>query len=238
MRIISLLLLLLRAVKSLSIQEQFYWRRAAMPLAEAAGLENHELATASSILHSVLASDPESLESSLRALSRSAHESLRILEALIPADECASLCKLCDENVFSQLAQDNVDRLPDFQVNVDTLTNLPVSEETRSLLADLPRSLFDCQSSPSRIGIFIRRYCSETRPYFPWHIDGNAFTANVALSSPNDYSGGHLRVLVEDSIRTLKRNQGDVTVHTNAVCHAVSPVDFGVRHTMLLFYHM
>lgn len=219
----------------LSTAEMFAWRREAMPLAESAALENREAAvTPEAVLSSVFSSDMKTLDNCFDALrAEDSRDFVQTVESLVSEEDCFKLRQWCDDRICADLALDNVDRLPDFQVNVEDLCQV-VSAECAEALYRLP-DLFD--TSFTRVGVFVRRYTPETRCYFPFHCDGNAVTANVALSSLDEYDGGHLRCIVSGEIQTLVRNRGDVTVHKNAVCHAVAPVHRGVRHSLLLFFH-
>ena len=208
--------------------------RACMPLAEAAALDG-AMVSAEAVLNSVFLCDEATKIACLGALDDDDDKVLRTIQGLVPPEDCRKLREYCDDRVFTDLASDNVDRLPDFQVNLDSLDGV-ISPATATKLLALPR-LLDHAEPFRRIGIFVRRYTPDTRPFFPWHVDGNAFTANVHLSPPNAHRGGHLRLLRRFGVLTLDRHLGDVTLHTNAVCHAVSPVDSGIRHSLLIFFH-
>jgi len=163
---------------------------------------------------------------------------------MLSSEECAVLRAHVDAEVEAELALDNLDDLPDFQVNVDLegLRTL-LCPETVDSLEQLPRRCFGKAEEVGvpqtwhAVTIFLRRYTPTTRPYLPWHTDTNAFTANIALSHPNDHGGGKLRCVVARKIATLDRRLGDATVHGSNVAHAVSPVVTGKRYSMLCFFH-
>mmetsp|Transcript_16721 Transcript_16721/g.67444 ORF Transcript_16721/g.67444 Transcript_16721/m.67444 type:complete len:331 (+) Transcript_16721:47-1039(+) len=217
--------------------------------ATAKASDDEEEATAVAIIDSVFAGDASQRARSLAALRADPAAVLATRRGVLSPVECAALRAYCDTRVDADLALDNVDRLPDFQVNVDveTLRGVIGSQTVDRLLA-LPDALLSSRrdddsskNSPprsfARVGVFVRRYTPATRPYFPWHCDGNAFTANLALSPAGAHRGGQLRCLVGRRVATLDRGEGDATVHTNDVCHAVAPVDAGRRYSMLMFFH-
>ena len=201
---------------------------------------------------------------------------------IMTAAECAILCHHCDEAMADSQrggTRDNVDGLPDFQVNLtgrqieDLLRNespplggggpaagftgrfeeLLVScaaaavageGESGSLSLTVERgtrlaahSLESVPKDWGRVGIFVRRYSASTRPWMPFHCDGNAFTANVALSGASEHEGGTLLCLVDGIVRAYERQLGSATVHGGAVCHAVTPVTAGTRYALLIFFH-
>lgn len=208
-------------------------RLAATPVVESSALRFGD-SSPESVLRSVFLNDDRTYESCIEAVRSPDPDSLlRTLPCFVPPADCAALRAYCDARVDSQVALDNVDRLPDFQVNLDSLDGV-VQRETADKLMALP-SLFGARAA--RVGIFVRRYTPQTRCYFPFHVDGNLLTANVALSPRDAYQGGHLRCLVDGGIQTLVRDEGDVTVHRNSICHAVAPVDSGTRHSLLIFFH-
>lgn len=220
-----------------SIAEQFAWRRLATPLSESRALEGDDGTSPEAVLSSVIGTDERTYAACLEALNTNNESNfIRTVPAFLTHAECTSLRAWCDERIEDNLALDNVDRLPDFQVNVAHLEDIVSSTRASSLLS-LPFTALGATNKFRRVGVFIRRYSPETRCYFPFHVDGNAFTVNVALSSPDAYDGGHLRCIVAGRVETLVRDEGDATVHRNSVCHAVAPVERGVRHSMLLFFH-
>jgi hypothetical protein len=180
-------------------------------------------------------------------------------------------------------SRDNVDGLPDFQVNIDQTEMehmlhgsdgatfirrfdglLRASDINSSCPAPLKAasatttrqaascsgtgSLEDVQAGAgrpkkpnlprwSRVRMFVRRYSANTRPWFPFHCDNNAYTANVALSSASDHEGGALLCLAGGALQSCVRELGAATVHGGDVCHAVTPVTSGTRYALLIFFH-
>jgi hypothetical protein len=173
--------------------------------------------------------------------------SLRVqtLSEMLSTNECRILREHCDNcMVESQLggSRDNVDGLPDFQVNIERRelgTLLHASDDGGAIVDRLctAGSFVQQNANWTRIGMFIRRYCPTTRPWMPFHTDGNIYTANVALSSPSDHQGGNLLCLVGGAVSMYERELGTATVHKGDVCHAVTPVSEGVRYSLLMFFH-
>jgi len=163
---------------------------------------------------------------------------------LTPA-ECAILRQHCDLSMAeSQLggSRDNTDGLPDFQVNIDrreleVLLHVSDGADIIDRLCARPDVGWCQMKEWARIGIFVRRYSQSTRPWMAFHTDGNAYTANVALSSSSDHTGGALLCLVGGSVCTCDRELGSATVHRGDVCHAITPVTSGTRYSLLIFFH-
>ena len=70
----------------------------------------------------------------------------------------------------------------------------------------------------------------------PFHVDGNSFTANIALTPPEAHEGGDLVALAAGACHKMPRRLGEATVHGGHVCHAVSPVTAGERYSLLMFF--
>jgi hypothetical protein len=138
-------------------------------------------------------------------------------------------------------SRDNVDGLPDFQVNLDRrgIADLLHAPDVVDRI-DRLCSGGDGQQQPKeweRVGMFVRRYSATTRPWMPFHCDGNAYTANIALSVSSDHEGGTLLCLVGGGVHACVRTLGTATVHGGGVCHAVTPVTAGTRYALLVFFH-
>jgi hypothetical protein len=139
-------------------------------------------------------------------------------------------------------SRDNVDSLPDFQVNIGTkdLDRLLRGKSTgsASVMNTLLKSWEQGRGySFRKIGVFVRRYSKSTRPWMPFHIDGNTYTANIALSTPFAHKGGQLVCLVGGRVQAFDRELGSAIIHGGGVCHAVTPVTEGTRYSLLLFFH-
>jgi hypothetical protein len=81
---------------------------------------------------------------------------------------------------------------------------------------------------------FVRRYSMDTRPFIPFHPDAYELTVNIALSSDEAHSGGQLIGLFSGQVRALVRREGDATVHSSQLLHAVSRMTSGVRYSLIL----
>ena len=157
---------------------------------------------------------------------------------LLSDDACATLRDAVDHDHREK--PDSVDGAPDHQLNlsreqlvaligtatVEALWSLPVE-----LQGEATTPLVDAQ-------IFVRRYTPETRPWNPWHVDSAAVTINVALSDDASCDGGELLALHKDVISTIARGEGDATVHSSTLLHAVSRLVSGVRYSLIIFIGM
>eukprot|EP00798_Chlamydomonas_sp_ICE-L_P003939 gene3939-14016_t len=70
----------------------------------------------------------------------------------------------------------------------------------------------------------------------PFHLDEAELTMQVALNSPDDYTGGDLVLLLPDTASALvpSRSSGSATVHDNSVVHGVTRMQAGVRYSLFL----
>ena len=83
--------------------------------------------------------------------------------------------------------------------------------------------------------IFVRRYTPDTRPWNPFHVDSARVTLNVALSDEASCDGGELLALHEDGLHFLVRGEGDATVHSSTLLHAVRRLASGARYSLIIF---
>jgi predicted 2-oxoglutarate/Fe(II)-dependent dioxygenase YbiX len=83
---------------------------------------------------------------------------------------------------------------------------------------------------------FVRRYCPQTRPILKFHADAYELTINVALSADAAHGGGRLIGCYSGRVRALERSEGDATVHSSSLLHAVSRMTYGVRYSLVLFF--
>lgn len=221
-----------------SVRDQFDWSRAMMPTVEAEALTRPERGEATAVLASVFGADSRSMAAASAELENS-EGAVRTVRGVLCDAACERLRAFCDGEMDAQLNFDNTDKLPDFQVNIDfdeRLEALVGADEFRALRS-LPSVVFGHQRGFERVGCFVRRYAADERPFMRFHIDGNAFTANVALSSSEDHVGGELVALYDSRCRAVPRRKGAATVHSGALCHAVSPLTSGVRYSLILFFH-
>lgn len=84
---------------------------------------------------------------------------------------------------------------------------------------------------------FVRRYSRDTRPWNPFHQDGFRLTVNVALSADAAHSGGRLIGVYDNKVHRMERTEGEATVHSSDLVHAVSSMSGnGVRYSLILFF--
>jgi len=99
----------------------------------------------------------------------------------------------------------SVDKCPDYQINLypSDLERI-VGEKGFKRLWSIPRALKgeECSEDTEsedhgykRVGVFLRKYTCDTRPFIPFHLDSNSCTGNVALNGDSDYEGGSLLVV-------------------------------------------
>ena len=85
--------------------------------------------------------------------------------------------------------------------------------------------------------VSLRKYSSAGRRHLGFHIDSDDCTANVCLNPSTAHTGGNLLLAVSGSIQEYVREEGDATLHDGDVAHAVTAVQSGQRHSLLLFYN-
>ena len=84
--------------------------------------------------------------------------------------------------------------------------------------------------------LFARRYTPSTRPWFPFHRDNSALTANIALSSDANHAGGRLLSLFDGEVHVEERAEGEATVHQSGLLHAVTCMHSGARYSLIVFF--
>jgi hypothetical protein len=186
------------------------------------------------------------------------------LRNVLSAAGCAALRHAVDTK--RSVYPDSVDRMPEHQLDlsrieleqligpaaVANLWRLPLMF-TSQRASGISRELSDGESdalpalrsshpahdpTPSyRVETFVRRFSRGTRPLLNFHLDSAAVTVNVALSDDTDHSGGRLLVVLDDGVQVLDRVAGEATVHSSSVLHAVSAMEAGVRHSLIVFFH-
>lgn len=237
-------------------QAAFASQLAQLPPAQRAALEFPGSADAVAIIHEVFGSSSAATlcrDASLEALYDFRKPAMRVqtFANVLTIAECAILCRHCDSAMAESQhggSRDNVDGLPDFQVNVDRRGIEELFHESDGAAfidrfdgllhgADGIGQQCQTQKAWARIGMFVRRYSANTRPWMPFHCDGNAYTANVALSGSSNHEGGKLLCLVGGVVQACIRELGAATVHGGDVCHAVTPVTAGTRYALLIFFH-
>jgi hypothetical protein len=118
-------------------------------------------------------------------------------------------------NVHWTTRIDSVDQAPDYQINLypSDLRNI-VGEAGYRRIWSIPLGLEGgaCteEKDPDdygykRVGIFLRKYTTDTRPLIPFHVDTNYCTGNVAINADDDYVGGNLLVCTGGKVSKAER---------------------------------
>lgn len=76
--------------------------------------------------------------------------------------------------------------------------------------------------------------------YYGWHNDA-AFMGNIradysftiAINSPDEYEGGHLRLKTPQGLKEIRLNQGQCIVYSTGLLHEVAEVTAGERFVMI-----
>ena len=84
--------------------------------------------------------------------------------------------------------------------------------------------------------LFARKYSAGTRPWIGFHHDVNSVTVNVALSDDAAHEGGRLHAIVDARHTVIVRAEGEATVHSSDLFHAVTTMTRGVRYSLILFF--
>lgn len=90
------------------------------------------------------------------------------------------------------------------------------------LFDDQPDAL---QDRGYKLGVFLRKYSTDTRPFIPFHVDSNRWTGNVAINSDADYEGGNLLAVSGGKISTVERKV-QTAFALNVAIFALSPLIF------------
>ncbi|KAJ1475119.1 hypothetical protein T484DRAFT_1829678 [Baffinella frigidus] len=128
---------------------------------------------------------------------------------------------------------DSVDKCPDYQINLypsdlqrivgeagfRRLWSIPLALKGEKCSEDMEPEEhgykrvagYSC-ARYKRVGVFLRKYTRDTRPFIPFHLDSNSCTGNVALNGDLDYEGGSLLVVEGGEIKAAERREGDATV--------------------------
>ena len=160
-----------------------------------------------------------------------------ITKPVLTSEECAKLRNFVQRQIKND-GIDQVDGCPDWQVNISEkkLTKI-IGNDAKDRLWKVPSNLDPEAKSFDNVGVFIRMYQRGTRPWMPFHRDGNQWTVNVALNGSGDFVGGRLLALHNRELQVLERQEGDATCHNDSVFHAVSAIAEGPRYSMILFFH-
>ena len=171
--------------------------------------------------------------------SRSSGSSeVKHIPGALTASACAKLRKVVDER--RQLDKDTVDLAPTHQLNlgINELTKL-IGEEEAERVYSLPGGLLGDAylREDFRLEIMLRRYSRDTRPWIQFHCDKAAITANIALHADRLHEGGRLICVMDGELESVERDEGEATVHASSLLHAVSAMKFGVRYSLIVFFH-
>lgn len=91
----------------------------------------------------------------------------------------------------------------------------------------------------------VATYKASTGGHFAWHSDiGNGPTAGkrkltlvLQLSKPNSYEGGNLEIMPGAHVVATSRAQGCVSIFPSYTLHQVTPVEYGIRHSLTVWAH-
>lgn len=207
--------------------------------------------------------DPSSvgMEELLRALGRQADscsqravnkdfDVMSIRSALSPAS-CARLREAVDRERCT--VPDSVDGLPEHQLRLSqselgeligaddlaALMRLPIDwvrKESKQLGSGEDVDTATVEKFGRLEEAFVRRYSAGTRPWNVFHQDRARLTVNVAVSADSAHTGGRLLGVFGGRIHTLERDEGDATVHSSDLFHAVTAMTDGVRYSLIMFF--
>lgn len=82
-------------------------------------------------------------------------------------------------------------------------------------------------------------YNSEDKGYYDWHLDigtdslWRKISMSIQLSDPDSYEGGDLQFHKSQDINTAPRDKGAIIFFPSFLCHRVTPVTKGVRHSLV-----
>ena len=187
-----------------------------------------------------------------RDLARPAAAQLVRRPAALDAAACAALRAAIDTACEGdQASEDSVDGLREYQLRLSgaQLAAIIGDAASRELTVELPRAASmalaganakEADAPPPAAlrpyQIFARRYSPLTRPWFTFHTDVAALTANVALCSSSAHQGGTLLALFEGAVHAIERDEGEATVHPSTLLHGVTRMQGGQRYSLLLFF--
>jgi hypothetical protein len=199
------------------------------------------------------------------SMAKARSELLLQKKRLLCPEACAALRRAVDASEDSSFStrEDSVDGLPEQQLDlsleaavsligqagIDALRTLPRCFEESSRDGAVwqergrraacgsegnGRGAFDQDFVISRM--FVRRYTPTERPWFRFHTDTAALTANVALASDALHRGGRLLALVGGEMLEIERDEGEVTCHPSTLMHGVTRMRSGTRYSLICFY--
>jgi hypothetical protein len=86
--------------------------------------------------------------------------------------------------------------------------------------------------------VYLRRYSRDTRPWLNFHTDRSHVTINIAVAADATHEGGRLHAVLNGAHRIIEREEGEATVHTDDVMHAVSAMRGGVRYSLVILFFL
>ncbi len=192
------------------------------------------------------------------ALDLPASAAVLAVPAALSGEACAALRRAVD--TYGTVSTDSVDGLPnrDLALNTEQLAAIVGADQTRGLL-ELPGRFHRISAAPTLtgepaeenghrpglppirpVGFFARRYSAHSarddQPLTSFHMDSAALTVNVALTDDAAIAGGRLLGVYGGAVHAIERREGDATVHSSSLLHAVSAVDNGVRFSLIMFF--
>jgi hypothetical protein len=158
---------------------------------------------------------------------------------LLSAGQCLILRQFIDDHITSTVP-DTVDGLPEYQIDVPVLLlNQILDPDTTQKLLNLPTLLDDNYSADGpqlpEIGIFLRIYSPQTRPYIAFHHDICRYTCVVALNDKREFAGGHFVMLANDRLQCASWQEGTALLHAGNLIHGVSRLTEGTRYSLVMF---
>lgn len=201
----------------------------------------------------------------LRALKLNAQQRVNALDTLtwpaeslvlrihrfLDAQTCAALREAVDVKAGSAdcTKEDSVDGLAEYQLDLDERDlHMMIGDAAYDQLCEMPMRFggsdaaklaetpAEGRTSLRLAHAFVRRYDSSTRPWFAFHCDTAALTANIALQSDALHDGGRLLALLGERVVSMEREEGEATVHPSALHHAVTRMIDGVRYSLIVFF--
>ncbi len=87
-------------------------------------------------------------------------------------------------------------------------------------------------------------YEGTSNGHYDWHMDFGGHTTStrklsitIQLSSPEEYEGGELQLMVHRNVSTMPKDKGTVVVFPSYLTHRVKPVTKGVRKSLVIWIH-
>ncbi len=120
-----------------------------------------------------------------------------------------------------------------------------VMERLITLVRDANRHQFDFDLHEFAESPQIARYDATRAGHFAWHSDiGEGHVARkrkltlvLQLSKPAAYLCGDLEIMPSAHIVVANRAQGSVSIFPSFALHQVTPVTYGIRHSLTVWAH-